>query len=80
MEIDPELLQNAEIMRLPAGRTHLGRRTLVECREARIVVLPDGLAAVGERWFFQAAAETVVVPASVLDIKAYAFQECARLR
>lgn len=44
------------------------------------VAIPEGTEEIGNRWFYDSEIESVIVPASVAEIGAYAFCECGHLR
>ena len=67
-------------MRLQSLDTVLGCLTLRQLRGLRTVEFPDGLEAVGEGWLADSAVERVTIPASVREIRRYAFAFCEKLK
>ena len=54
----------------------VGDRLLWDLRRLKDLVIPDGAQEIGEEWFMNSGVESVVVPASVEEIWAYAFYSC----
>ena len=64
---------------LPSRDVVVGGMPLWDVRALRDVVIPDGVEAVGERWFCGSSVESVTIPASVEEVGPYAFCDCRRL-
>ena len=67
---DPVIPQHVRVT-----REHLGLD-----QDPRVLCLPEGLEAVGERWFAGSLVERVTIPSSVRALGKGAFYSCGRLR
>ena len=65
---------------IPFPAVLLGDLSIQDLRKMKNVVIPEGTEEIGNRWFYDSDVESVIVPASVAEIGAYAFCECGHLR
>lgn len=64
----------------PLRQTFASGQPVWNLRVLKDVVIPEGVEQIGCYWFAQSSIETVVIAASVREIKREAFCECERLR
>ena len=58
----------------------VGNTSLGKLRKLKNVEIPEGVEIVGNYWFWDSAAESVTIPASVQSIEPKAFWRCENLR
>ena len=68
------------VVTLPSARTKVGTMLLGELQSVRHLVIPEGVKVVRDRWFYETAIETVVVPESATELGEEVFCRCRHLR
>ena len=58
----------------------VGDMLLRDLRGQTNIRIPEGVRKIEDRWFMNSAVETIVIPASVLEIGKEAFRGCAKLK
>lgn len=58
----------------------VGNTSLGKLRKLKNIAIPEGVEIVGNYWFWDSAAESVTIPASVRSIEPEAFWRCENLR
>ena len=64
----------------PPPETMVGNARVLDLRDCKEVVIPEGVEKIGNQWFWGSKIETVEIPASVREIGADAFGNCRDLK
>ena len=72
--------ESVTVVRLPDRDTMVGDLHLWDLRALRSVAVPEGVEAIGDRWFAGSLVEDVRIPSSVTEIGAGAFYACSHLK